>query len=83
MEYFSAIQKDIIRNLFKRRIIGGKHTELRNAIKGLPPEKLKQAKKDVKQLITIGYLLSKPSTGELHVSINPKMLGEIYRILED
>ncbi len=71
----------ILRKLLKFRKIGGAHTEARNAIKGLPPGLLKQAKKELGWLIKKGYLLHKPSTGEVHISINPVMLTEIKALL--
>lgn len=71
----------ILRKLLKFGKIGGAHTEERNAIKGLPPNQLRQAKKELEWLIKRGYLLHKPSTGEIHVSINPCMLPEIKTLL--
>ncbi len=76
------IRRAILRKLFRFRKIGGAHTEARNAIKGLPPEYVNQGKKELDWLIKNGFLLSKPSTGETHVSINPRALGEIHKLLE-
>jgi len=56
------IRRAILRKLLKFRKIGGSHTEDRNAIKGLPPQLLKQAKKEVRWLINNNFLISKPST---------------------
>ena len=71
------VRKAILKKLFKHRYIGGRHTEIRNAIKGFPPEQLKEAKKQVILLIKKDYLISKPSTGEVHVSLNPRMIKKI------
>ena len=33
-----SVRKAILKKLFKHRYIGGRHTEIRNVIKGLPQE---------------------------------------------
>ena len=45
MEEEKEVRKSILKKLFRHRYIGGRHTEIRNVIKGLPPEQLKEAKK--------------------------------------
>ena len=72
-----SLKRAVLKKLFRHRYIGGKHTEIRNAMKGFPPHLLKDIKKEILNLIKEGYLLSKPSTGELHISLNPRMLNEI------
>jgi len=74
-----SVRKIILKKLFRHRYIGGKHTEIRNAIKGFPPHLLKEAKKEILNLIKESYLLSKPSTGEIHISLNPRMLDKVIR----
>ena len=76
-----SIKRVILKKLFKHRYIGGRHTEIRNVIKGFPSNLLKDAKDEVKDLIRAGYLLAKVSTGEIHVSLNPRMLDEIRKEL--
>lgn len=76
------IRARILRKLLKFRKVGRAHTEARNAIKGLPSDFIGLAKEEIKWLIKEGYLLAKPSTGEVHVSINPRSLKEIRTILE-
>ncbi len=59
------------------------YTELRNIKKGLTTEVLstkqgqKLAELAIKELLGEGWLLAKKSTGELHVSLNPKKKKEI------
>ena len=79
-------------NITKRIIIeslitpprwGGKHTEIRNIKKGFPSHISSSNKgrklidEAIKELINDGFLLCKKSTGELHVSLNPRMKKEI------
>jgi len=75
------LKKIILRKLYRHRYIGGRHTELRNVIKGFPPNLLKDAKKAIEELIKEGFLLAKISTQEIHVSLNPKRLNEIREII--
>ena len=73
------IKRAILKKLFRHRYIGAKHTEIRNAMKGFPPHLLKQIKKEIQELIKQSYLLAKMSTGEIHISLNPRMLDEIIK----
>ncbi|MEK6926057.1 MAG: hypothetical protein AABW50_02145 [Nanoarchaeota archaeon] len=77
------IRKAILKKLFRHRHIGGRHTEIRNAMKGFPPSLLKDVKEEIKNLIKEGYLLSKMSTGEIHVSLNPRKINEIRKEITD
>jgi hypothetical protein len=69
--------------------IGGAHTEIINLYKGLPlhlrssNQGKKKIQKAVKELIKREFLLQKPSTGELHISINPRKLKEIIEFIEN
>ena len=78
-----SIKRAILKKLFRHRYIGGRHTEIRNAMKGFPPHLLKEVKKEIENLIKESYLLAKPSTGEIHISLNPRMMDEIMRELNE
>jgi hypothetical protein len=78
-----SVRKAILKKLFKHRYIGGRHTELRNVFKGFPPNLIKEFKEEVKNLIREGFLISKISTGEIHVSLNPRMLEEIRKEINE
>lgn len=68
--------------------IGGSHTEIANLSKGLPSlfKSSKQGKKviqeSIKEMFNKEYLLQKPSTGEIHVSLNPRKIKEIIEFIE-
>ena len=67
---------------------GGAHSELHRVIKSLPShfkeskKGKKQINKATKSLINLSFLLIKPSTGELHVSLNPRKKKEINEFVE-
>jgi len=84
-----VVKRYILSNLIERRIWGGKHTEIKNITKGLPDTFLsdhkgkKTIKKVIKSLINDGWILAKKSTGEIHVSLNPRKTGEIKQFIEN
>ncbi|MFQ6063784.1 MAG: hypothetical protein ACE5J9_11530, partial [Methanosarcinales archaeon] len=61
--------------------IGGRHTSEDNVIKGFPKHERGKIKKKLKDLIKEGYLISKPTSYGIQISINPKMIAEIKEIL--
>lgn len=81
------IKRFILRKLISLGKVGGSHTAVLNLSKGLPnhirsnKEGQKAIKQAIKELINNGILLSKPSTDEQHVSINPRKIKEIKEFL--
>jgi len=77
------VAKIILRKLYRRRIIGGKHTAVEHLTKGLPKHVVGSAKEVVKELIKEGFILPKKTSYGLQVSLNPEKIDEITRIIED
>lgn len=83
----NIIKRIILESLITPPRWGGKHTEVRNIKKGFPShisnskEGQKLIDKAIKELINDSWLLCKKSTGELHVSLNPRMKREIMEFL--
>jgi len=84
MELKEVIMKRFLRKLMNLNMWGGKHTEIKNLQKTLPNHLrgTKEMKKAIKELINLRFLNIKPSTGELHVSLNPHKQQEIYKFLQ-
>ncbi len=76
------LKKIILRKLFRHRIIGGKHTAIEHITKGLPKHFVGTAKKAVKELIKEGFVLQKPTSYGLQVSLNPEKINEVTKIIE-
>ena len=76
-------KKIILRKLFRRRVIGGKHTAIEHLTKGLPKHIAGEAKNAVNELIKEGLILSKPTSYGLQVSLNPEKIDEISKIIEE
>jgi len=77
-----SIQQIILRKLFRRRIIGGKHTAFEHITAGIPSHLQGEAKKAAQELIKEGFILAKPTSYGLQISLNPKRIEEITRIIE-
>jgi hypothetical protein len=85
MDLQAVIMKRFLRKLVNLNIWGGRHTEIKNLQKSLPDHLrgTKEHKQAIKELINKGFLNVKPSTGELHVSLNSHMQKEIFEFLQD
>lgn len=75
------LKKIILRKLYRRRVIGGKHTAVEHLAKGLPKHLAGAAKEAVKELIKEGFILEKPASYGLQVSLNPEKIDEISKII--
>jgi len=77
----NGLKKAILRKMYFDKIIGGKHTAIENLKKGFPSHVKGDVDDEVKELIRVGYILPKTTSYGLQVSLNPKMIPEIERIL--
>jgi len=71
----------IIEKLYRLRYIGGRHTEIKNIHKGMKGTFEQEIEKAVKYLVDKGIIQIHIKTKETHVSINPKKMKEVHRIL--
>lgn len=91
MDEIIKAKKFILRELIKRRKIGGSHTPLDNITQHLPDIFLKEKRTQriikfaLKDLVNNGLVIVlKKKTGkgsDLHISANPKKLKEIAELL--
>ena len=75
-------QRTILKRLYRRRIIGGKHTAIEHLTQGIPGHHMGEAKQTIAELIKKGYLLPKPTHYGLQISINPEKIAEVLEIIE-
>ena len=66
-------------------IWGGRHTELTNLKKALPKHVRGEKIVDyaLKDLVSLEFITTKQSTGEIHLSLNSKKQQEIYDFIKD
>ncbi len=76
------LKQSILRKLFRRRIIGGKHTAFEHVVSGIPKHAHGDAKKAAEELIRQRFILAKPTSYGLQISLNPEKIEEIVRIIE-
>ena len=78
-EHFKA---QILYKLLNHRYWGGRHTQKRNALKGIPPKYFKEFEDALDESIKEGLILMAPKTKEIHISLNPRKSKEIFDIVE-
>ncbi|MEK6894240.1 MAG: hypothetical protein AABX10_02140 [Nanoarchaeota archaeon] len=71
------IMATILYHLRRGNIIGGKHTHFDTLKRGFPKHLGKQVEYVAHQLIKAGWLLTKPTSYGLQVSLNKELLVEI------
>ena len=77
--------KRFLRKLINLNIWGGRHTELINLKKAIPKHLRgeKVTEEAIEELVRLGFLTTKQSTGEIHVSLNSSKQQEIYDFVKD
>jgi len=80
----NIIMKRFLIKMVNLNIWGGRHTELINLKKSVPKhlrgEKI--ADEAFKELVKWGFITTKQSTGEIHVSLNSQKQQEIYDFIK-
>ena len=75
------IEGFILKKMFQHGYWGAKHTSFDNLQKGLPSHARGDAKAVAKKLIKEDILLAKPTYYGLEVSLNPKKMEEILKLV--
>ena len=71
----------IIEKLYRLKYIGGRHMQMKNIHKGMNGISEKELEKAVTYLVNKGIIQIHIKTKETHVSINPKKMKEVHKIL--
>lgn len=77
-----VLRYHIIKKLVRRNKWDHSHTSIENVKKGVPSHLRGDVLGEAERMITDGLLYSKPSTKELHISLNSAMKSEIERAYE-
>lgn len=77
----SRIEEEILSKMLYAHFIGERHTSEDNIPKGFPKHERGDVKKALKNLIKQGYVTPKITSYGLEVSLNPRKIEEIKRIL--
>jgi hypothetical protein len=73
----------ILRRMYRRHYIGGKHTDIVHLEKSLPKHVRGEAKKAILNLLREGILLPKRTGYGFHVSLDPERLDEVKAWIGD
>lgn len=71
----------ILEKFYRAGIIGGRHTHIESAARGLPKHLKGEAMKAVKELIKEGFVLSHPTSYGTQIALNPNRIAEIRKLI--
>jgi hypothetical protein len=77
----TRIEEEILSKMLYAHFIGKRHTSEDNIPKGFPKHLRGDVKKALKNLIKQGYVTPKMTSYALEVSLNPRKIKEIKRLL--
>mgnify|MGYP001053257356 CR=1 FL=1 len=77
----NEIETVVLEKLYRHGYIGGRHTAVESLVKGLPKHLRGEVKKTVKKLAREGWITQKPTSYGLQISLNPRVIPEVERIL--
>jgi len=82
-ELYKEFRYTMLRKLFNAKKIGGSHTHIKHMQNAVQRHLrgVKEARRALKDLINEGLVLTKPTTQELHVSLNPRKIKEVKKVL--
>ncbi|MEK6973771.1 MAG: hypothetical protein AABW41_00805 [Nanoarchaeota archaeon] len=75
------IKATILYNLRRKKMIGNVHTHFDTLKKGFPSHIRKDVEKIAKELVKQGYLITKPTSYGLQVSLNKEKIKEIEEFI--
>lgn len=75
------VKATILYNLRRKKVIGGVHTPFDTLKRGFPSHLGKDIKKIARQLIKEGFLVAKPTSYGLQVSLNKERIREIEEFI--
>ena len=78
-DYENKIKATILYNLRRKKVIGGVHTHFDTIKRGFPSHLGKDINKVAKSLIKDGFILLKPTSYGLQVSLNKDKINEYRR----
>jgi hypothetical protein len=70
------VKATMLYHLRRKRVIGGKHTSFDTLKMGFPSHLGKDVKNIAQQLIRQGYIITKPTSYGLQVSLNKEKINE-------
>ncbi len=77
------LEAQLLFKLYRRGIWGGKHTPIKNLYHLADKISKRESEKSIKDLTNLGWVNLKKSTGEIHISLNPREKSKIKNFILD
>ncbi|MFH1721369.1 MAG: hypothetical protein ABH950_02055 [Candidatus Altiarchaeota archaeon] len=77
------LEAKLLFKLARRRNWGASHTSFHNLTKGFKPKDQKQIKKIAEQLLKTGFLIKKPTSYGLEISLNSNKSKQIKQKIKE
>ncbi|MBI2630314.1 hypothetical protein HYW76_04370 [Candidatus Pacearchaeota archaeon] len=77
MADYEELKAQLLFKLYRKGKWGGAHTPLKNLFHLMDNSSIKDSKKAIRELLNLGMIFVKISTGEEHISLNPHKNKEI------
>ena len=74
-------KKKILRKLFTKHIIGGKHTSFENIRKSFDRNEYPLAEEVIESLVREGFLIWNPTSYGKQYSINPRAIAQVKSLI--
>jgi hypothetical protein len=78
----TVLMRQILEKMIYHGCIGARHTSEDNIQKGFPERIRKEVKKALKELLRIGFVVAKPTSYGIEVSVNPRKTKEIKGFIQ-
>lgn len=72
----------MLRQLYNRRCIGGRHTFIENTLKGFPKNDRGQGKSALDYLVKINLIILKSTSYGKQISLNPRLIKDVKQIID-
>lgn len=82
MEELWEVKVKVLWRMYRHRYIGGRHTDVNNLRKGFPKDKYDVVQDAIDELVKDGFLTLKPTKSGMHVSINPRRIAEVVKVIK-
>ena len=77
MDNYDYLKAQLLAKLYRKGYWGGRHTPLRSLFHLMDNVSIKESKRALKEVINLGWVFIKISTGEEHISLNSHKHKEI------
>ena len=78
---YNRYHKTVLRRLYNRRCIGGRHTSKESTLKGFPKNDRGQGKSALEELIKRNLIVRKPTSYGEQISLNQNLIKDIEQII--